>query len=123
MRKDAQTIISSVFWLAMALFWFLAYPQALGFQEQNQLFLFTWDYLGERLSVTGGLADWIAEFLTQFNYIPWLGALLLSGLFVLLQMLVWKLSDSDFLEWYPLSYIPSLLLVFPHLLTVESTKC
>ncbi|MBQ3978556.1 MAG: hypothetical protein II632_06890, partial [Bacteroidales bacterium] len=111
MRKDAQTIISSVFWLAVALFWFLAYPQALGFQEQNQLFLFTWDYLGERLSVTGGLADWIAEFLTQFNYIPWLGALLLSGLFVLLQMLVWKLSDSDFLEWYPLSYIPSLLVL------------
>jgi len=111
MRKDAQTIISSVFWLAMALFWFLAYPQALGFQEQNQLFLFTWDYLGERLSVTGGLADWIAEFLTQFNYIPWLGALLLSGLFVLLQMLVWKLSDSDSLEWYPLSYIPSLLVL------------
>ncbi len=111
MRKDAQFIISSVFWLAVALFWFLAYPQALGFQEQNQLFLYTWDYLGERLSVTGGLADWIAEFLTQFNFIPLLGALLLAGLFVLLQMLVWKLSGSDSLEWYPLSYIPSLLVL------------
>lgn len=111
MRKDTQIIISTVFWLALALFWFLAYPQVLGFQEQNQLFLFTWDYLGERLSVTGGLADWIAEFLTQFNHIPWLGALILSGLFVLLQMLVYKLSGTDSLEWYPLSYIPSLLVL------------
>ena len=111
MRKDAQIIISTLFWLALAAFWLLAYPQALGFQEQNQLFLFTWDYLGERLSVTGGLADWIAEFLTQFNYVSVAGALILAGLFVLLQMLVWKLSGSDSLEWYPLSYIPSLLVL------------
>lgn len=114
MKKYTKITISALFGIAIWLFWWLAYPQALGLQEQNQLFLFTWDYLAERLSVAGGLADWISEFIVQFYYIPWLGALLLAGVFVLIQRLLWKVSEAlragqD--EWYPLSFIPSLLLL------------
>ena len=76
-----RIVILLIFALAIFLFWWLAYPHALSYQEQYQLFLWTGDYLVERLSVAGGLADYIGEFLTQFYYIPWLGALILALLF------------------------------------------
>lgn len=67
------------------LFWWLLYPHALAYQEQYQLFLWTGDYLTERLSTPGGLADWLGEFVVQFYYWPWLGALLLGLLFAAVQ--------------------------------------
>ena len=73
--------------IAVFLFWYVAYPHALSYQEQYQLFLWTCDYLMERISLPGGLADWLGEFVVQFYYVEWLGALLLAGLFVALQRL------------------------------------
>ena len=89
-------------------FWMWLYPQAMNYQEQNQLFLFTWDYLGERLSLPGGFADWLSEFLVQFFYYPAAGALIMAVLAVLLQLAVWNASGKKGL--YGLSFIPSLLL-------------
>lgn len=80
--------ITAALFLAVFLFWWLAYPHALSYQEQNQLFLWTGDYLGERLSVPGGLAHYLGECITQFYLIPWLGALLLALLFTALQQLM-----------------------------------
>lgn len=78
-------------------FWSVGYPFALSYHEQNQLFLFTWDYFFERLSVAGGLADWLGEFIVQFFYIPWLGAMLIAllmtiGIFLVAQFTTKKLS-------------------------------
>ena len=73
--------------IAVFLFWYVAYPHALSYQEQYQLFLWTCDYFMERISLPGGLADWLGEFVVQFYYVEWLGALLLAGLFVALQRL------------------------------------
>lgn len=113
--KIAKPILSLAFGVSVWLFWWLRYPYDLGFQEQNQLFLFTADYLGERLGVAGGLADWVAEFITQFNVIPCLGAALLAGVMVGLQVLVWRcgrtLSPNRVEDvFYPLSFVPSALL-------------
>ena len=72
------------------LFWWFLHPEALSFQEQNQLFLWTGDYFWQRLSVAGGLADWLGEFIVQFYYVEWLGALLLALLFMLMQRLVFR---------------------------------
>lgn len=115
MAKIDRIISSSAFALLIWLFWWLLYPQALGIQEQNQLFLWSWQYLGERLSVAGGLADWLSECIVQFYYVKWLGALLLAGVFVLIQVLTWKLArevrEDVPGEWYPLSFVPALLLL------------
>ena len=73
--------------IGIFLFWYVAYPHALSYQEQYQLFLWTWDYFAEKLSLPGGFADWLGEFIVQFYYIEWLGALLLALLFVALQRL------------------------------------
>lgn len=110
--KVFRILLSAAFAVTVWLFWWLEYPELLLFQEQNQLFLFTWNFVGERLSVCGGLADYIAEFITQFNVLPWLGALMLSLVLTGVQILVWKLAGNDGKScWYPLSFIPSVLLL------------
>ena len=68
--------------IGVFLFWYVGYPHALSYQEQYQLFLWTGDYFWERVSLPGGLADWLGEFIVQFYYVEWLGALLLALLFV-----------------------------------------
>ena len=80
--------LSVLFGISIFLFWYLCYPYALSYQEQYQLFLWTGDYFCERLSLAGGLADWLGDFVAQFYYIPFLGALLLAVLFVAIQRLV-----------------------------------
>ena len=77
--------------IGVFLFWYVAYPHALSYQEQYQLFLWTGDYFLERVSLPGGFADWLGEFIVQFYYVEWLGALLLALLFVALQRLTLRL--------------------------------
>ena len=89
--------------IGMFLFWYVVYPHALSYQEQYQLFLWTWDYLLERLSLPGGFADWLGEFIVQFFYVEWLGALLLALLFVTLQRLTVRLLPES---WLLLSVVP-----------------
>ena len=91
--------------IVIFLFWFVAYPHALSYQEQYQLFLWTWDYFVERISLPGGLADWLGEFIVQFYYVEWLGALLLALLFVALQRLSARLLPKSL--WW-LSVLPVL---------------
>ena len=77
--------------IGIFLFWYVGYPHAMSYHEQYQLFLWTWDYFVERISLPGGLADWLGEFIVQFYYVEWLGALLLALLFVALQRLTLRL--------------------------------
>jgi hypothetical protein len=112
--KYWKTLLSLLFGMAAFLFWDLVYPCALSFQEQYQLFLFDSGYFVQRMLVPGGLADYLAEFLTQFYYVIWLGAIILALLYVLLQRMVWILAKrrgaAD--AWYLLSFVPSIILWF-----------
>jgi hypothetical protein len=111
MSKQLQYISTIVFGAGVFLFRLLLYPGVAGFQEQNQLFLFTWDFFVERMSVSGGLADYIAEFITQFSYIPCLGEALLAILLVVFQRSIALSIDRK--EWYALSFIaPVMMLVY-----------
>ena len=111
MNRIFQYISSLILGSAVFLFWWLLHPYALSFQEQNQLFLFTWDYFAERMAVSGGLADYVAEFLTQFCHIPVLGEALIAVLFMTFQRAV-SLSIAK-KEWYVLSFIaPVMMLVY-----------
>lgn len=112
----AKTAASALFGVLVFLFWWLGYPHALSYQEQYQLFLLTNDYFVQRMTVTGGLADYLGEFLVQFYYMKWAGALVLAVIYVLLQWLTWqlmRLQDCNLPSWcYPLSFIPSVLLLW-----------
>ena len=96
--------------IGIFLFWYIAYPHALSYQEQYQLFLWTWDYFVERVSLPGGFADWLGEFIVQFYYVEWLGALLLALLFVALQRLTARLLPQGI--WCLLSLVPVVLVLW-----------
>ncbi|MBQ2361540.1 MAG: hypothetical protein II398_11685, partial [Prevotella sp.] len=95
--------------IGIFMFWFFLYPHALSYQEQYQLFLWTGDYFIEKLSIPGGLANWLGEFIVQFYYIEWLGALLLALLFVALQIITVRLLPK---AWWPMSLVPVALLLW-----------
>ena len=108
MNSKSRNIISAAFAAAFFAFWMWGFPQGLNYQEQNQMFLWTWDYLAGRLSVCGGLADWISEFIVQFFYIKWLGALVLALLFAALQLAV---AGENSRRAWGLSFVPPVLLL------------
>ena len=107
-EKHYRVPLTFLLGITTFIFWMWLYPQALSYQEQNQLFLFTWGYLGDRLALPGGPADWLSEFLVQFFYWRWAGALLTALLAVLLQRAVWRVLGK---HNYLISFIPSLLLL------------
>lgn len=115
MAKWFKALLTLVFGAGVFLLWTLAYPQALGFREQNQLFLFTWDFLLERLSVPGGLSEWLSDFVIQFNHIAWLGAIITAAISVGIQILTWRIACrlGKYVKdtWYPLSFIPSVAIL------------
>ena len=115
MDRSYRIVLTALLGAAVFSFWMWLYPQALNYQEQNQLFLFTWGYLGGRLALPGGFADWLSEFLVQLFYVRWAGALVHALLAVLLQLSVWKAARYVCKEGnrglYALSFIPSLLML------------
>jgi hypothetical protein len=115
MNQLYRTLASSLLGVTVFIFWMWLFPQDLSYQEQNQLFLFTWDYLAERLALPGGPADWLSEFLVQFFYLRAAGALILALMAVLLQQLVWRAArpagENGRRCFYALSFIPSLLML------------
>ena len=111
-------IMRSLLAVAVFVFWTWAYAPALAWQEQFQLFLFDADYLTGRLAVPGGVAAYLAEFLTQFYNHPWMGSAVLAVLHVLLQLLTEQLMRRENggkplsgILW-GLSFLPALALWF-----------
>ena len=81
-----NSIFTSVLFLGIFLLLWLVCPQYLLYQEQNQLFLFTWSYFLHTVSVPGGFSDYISEFVVQFYYVPLYGALLIALVLTLSQV-------------------------------------
>ena len=115
MTKSYRFLTSCLLGAAVFAFWMWLYPQDLSYQEQNQLFLFGWEYLAARLSLPGGPADWLSEFLVQFFYYRMAGALIMALLAVLLQRLTWRAARlpgrTDRRGLYALSFLPPLLML------------
>lgn len=75
-RYGASTVI--VLWtVACWCFFQFWYPYHFFFQEQNQLFLWSYDYISSYCE-SGGLALLIGDFLTQFYYYLYVGAIILT---------------------------------------------
>lgn len=113
--KYIKPAASLLFTIAVMLFWWFIHPEALSYQEQNQLFLYTSSYFINDIKVAGGVADYLGEFLVQFYYIIWLGAIVLALVFTLLQLSVWWVIKRECKEaqlWhFILSFLPSVILL------------
>ena len=112
--RHTDFLSSVIFALLIFAFFALWGVSDLSFQEQYQLFLFTPSYFCSRLAAPGGLSDYIAEFITQFNYLYVLGALLTALLFWTFQQLTACLCRQNGMRkgWYPLTFIPALAMLW-----------
>ena len=104
--------LTLLFGLAVFCFWGYMRPAMIVMRESMQLFLWNGDYLLERLSVPGGAARYLGEWLVQFfKYITlgaWINALLMMGV----QWLSWLLLRRCRASWtaYGLSFVPAMVL-------------
>ena len=106
--KHIPLLYTLLLGVAVLLFFGLAYPHHLHYQEQYQLFLFDSTYVGEIVKQPGGVADLLGRFCIQFFLFAWVGALMIAVLLMLVQLLVLRLANYGWL--YGLSFVPSFLL-------------
>ena len=110
-----EALCTLLFGVAVLLFFGLAYPHHLHYQEQFQLFLFDSNYVWEIVKLPGGIADLLGRFCTQFFLYAWVGAFIIAVLLSAVQLLTLRMFNvqrSTFnVQWfYGLSFVPSFLL-------------
>ena len=93
--NSVRYLISSLFGVAVLLFFALAYPHHLHYQEQFQLFLFDSNYVWDIVRHPGGVADLLGRFCTQFFLYAWVGAAIIAILLSLVQLLVHRLVKGQ----------------------------
>ena len=106
--KYLRGLCTIFFGVAVLLFFGLAYPHHLHYQEQYQLFLFDNTYVWDIVRHPGGVADLLGRFCTQFFLYAWVGALIIAVLLSLIQILMLRLVKWGWL--YGLTFLPSFLL-------------
>lgn len=106
--NSVKYLISSLFCVAVVLFFGLAYPHHLHYQEQFQLFLFDSNYVWDVVKQPGGVADLLGRFCTQFFLYAWVGAVIIGLLLTAIQLLTSRFVGDGWL--YGLSFVPSFLL-------------
>lgn len=106
--KNYRILCTLFFSVAVLLFFGLAYPHHLHYQEQYQLFLFDRTYVWEIVRQSGGIADLLGRFCTQFFLYAWVGAFIIGLLLSVVQLLMLRLVCWG--RFYALSFVPSCLL-------------
>ena len=104
-----------LFGVAVFLFFGLAYPHHLHYQEQYQLFLFDSTYVWDVVKHPGGIADLLGRFCTQFFLFAWVGAAIITLLLSVVQLLMLRLLNGQWSmvngQWtFGLSFVPAFLL-------------
>ena len=64
--------------IAVFSFFQFCYPYHFFYHEQNQIFLWEWEYISGYFDNIGGLASLVGDFLTQFYYYLYAGATILT---------------------------------------------
>ena len=122
--KYIRSLCTLLFGVAVLLFFGLAYPHHLHYQEQFQLFLFDSDYVWEIVRHPGGVADLLGRFCTQFFLFAWVGAAIIAVLLSAVQLLTLRMATPSNSNkrgekgsrggiergFYGLSFVPSFLL-------------
>ncbi len=96
--------------VAIWCFFQFCYPYHFFFQEQNQIFLCSWDYISTYFEKSGGLARLAGDFLTQFYYYLYLGAIILISCLLLIGIL-WYTALRNFKVCKAVALILALLLM------------
>ncbi|MBR4834050.1 MAG: hypothetical protein IKU86_06950 [Thermoguttaceae bacterium] len=105
----AEAATSSVFFLALWLFWGVRYGDFLFAVQENSLFLFRSDFFARWQEAPGGLLFYLTAFFIQFCYFPLLGGAILAAFGTILQILTAKAAGLRGVG-YAFSLIPPCLL-------------
>ena len=87
--KKTHVLYTLLFGVAVLLFFGLAYPHHLHYQEQFQMFLFDSTYVWDIVRLPGGVADLLGRFCTQFFLYAWVGAFIIALLLMATQLLTY----------------------------------
>ncbi len=94
-----REVAASIFFAAFFFFFFFYCRYQIIFHEQQQLFQYNAAYFYRLLAHPGGMALYVTNFLVQFFYYPWLGALILTLLtfvtYIAVKSLFRQLGVSD----------------------------
>ncbi|MDZ7261587.1 MAG: DUF6057 family protein [candidate division KSB1 bacterium] len=78
-KGNLHTLVrTGIFFLLFYLYLWLWINPALYYQRQEPVFLLDSRFFREFLSYPGGLVEYVAAFLSQFYYYPWVGALIIT---------------------------------------------
>lgn len=103
-------LFTAIFAVAVFCFWLFRMPFLMLAREQSQLFLWDTEYLIERLSIPGGLAQWLGEFIVQFFINPTYGACWYAVVFVVIVLITSRLFKVKSQYMFLLCFVPSLVL-------------
>ena len=98
-------VIAAVFCFLQ--FW---YPYHFFYHEQNQIFLWEWEYISGYFDNIGGLASLVGDFLTQFYYYLYAGATILTICIALAGLLLYK-ALTNFRVNYWISFVAGLAVI------------
>ncbi|MCR5131527.1 MAG: DUF6057 family protein [Prevotella sp.] len=118
MKKIVRYFITCLVGILIYLFWAIPLRGMLNYHEEFQLFQTGSDYFVSHLTQRGGLSVYISEFLIQFYNNYWIGALIITLEFVLIQWLSLDILKNILPTWskrhaylaFFLSFVPMLLL-------------
>jgi len=109
--KKTNLLLSILLGVCVFVFFDFYYPFHVQYQELFQMFLFSSDYFFERVAEPGGVALYLGNFLVQFFYYAWMGALVIALLLVLLQVeIAWitkRVGGNN--TFYPMTFLPSVV--------------
>ncbi len=91
-----QQILLLLTLIGVFCFWYFCFPYVLVMRETMVLFLWNSGYFLERVTVPGGMAQYIGEFLVQYFINPFSGAVIYAALFLVEQWLSAQLLQRAF---------------------------
>ena len=91
-----QQILLLLTLIGVFCFWYFYFPYVLVMRETMVLFLWNSSYFLERVTVPGGMAQYIGEFLVQYFINPFSGAVIYTALFLVEQWLSAQLLQRAF---------------------------
>ena len=97
--------------IVMAVYLHITQEPLLMYREQQQIFLWDGDYVAALLQQTGGFATLAAQFLVQFFYLPWVGAITTAVITTLTGIILWltvRHLNDNFIVW-ALALLPAYL--------------
>ena len=109
--------------VAFFLFFQFWYPYHFFFQEQNQIFLCSWDYISSYFERSGGLARLTGDFLTQFNYYLYVGAIILMSCLLLIGSLLYKALKNFKVSKAVVLILPFVMMTFVAVCHFSTSYC